>query len=296
MNTPLRVVVLASMVGLGATLIAQSVGLPPEKQVIEQTYAQERSTGTQNPAPKDPSTPFPIAPSQPFPVGILDECDPSFASAEASISNCWAGNVGGTNTIVYAGTEGTEGDPSHGLVYVVGIPGYPADPNGTRVVSPVVGGPLRIVAAGGSTLTLVSSTGRFVLTFDVTTRMFTSVITDSRPTDILGMPTPGCMLWPQDKRLVRVATLTASDDTIVAPGTFTVTANSSQPIGPNDPQYPDIVITQRPEGGYTVDLKADRSGSVSEGRVYRLTATATDVVGNVALLTSTCTVPHDQGK
>jgi hypothetical protein len=32
------------------------------------------------------------------------------------------------------------------------------------------------------------------------------------------------------------------------------------------------------------------------GRTYTISATATDLVGNVATATASCVVPHDQGK
>jgi hypothetical protein len=157
------------------------------------------------------------------------------------------------------------------------------------------GGVVRIVAEQNAVLTLVSATGSYVLTFDVRTRSFTSVVVDTTPPVIAGMPGSGCTLWPPNKKLVQVATVTASDDTMVAPGTFTVSATSNQPIAPTDPMYPDIIITPTSSGGYTIQLRADRLGNVATGRIYTLNATAADIVGNVATVTATCTVPHDQG-
>jgi len=42
-------------------------------------------------------------------------------------------------------------------------------------------------------------------------------------------------------------------------------------------------------------LRAERSAH-GEGRTYTISATATDLVGNVATATASCVVPHDQGK
>jgi len=43
-----------------------------------------------------------------------------------------------------------------------------------------------------------------------------------------------------------------------------------------------------------VQVRAQRSGKDS-GRVYTVTSKASDIAGNTALATATCTVPHDQG-
>jgi uncharacterized repeat protein (TIGR03803 family) len=112
---------------------------------------------------------------------------------------------------------------------------------------------------------------------------------DKTPPVITGMPAPGCTLWPPDNKLVRVATVAASDaPSGLAPG-FKVTGASNQPV-PRE----DIVITPSGSGEFTVQLRAARAGNLSN-RVYTITADATDLAGNRATITSTCTVPHDQG-
>jgi len=47
--------------------------------------------------------------------------------------------------------------------------------------------------------------------------------------------------------------------------------------------------------GGVIKLRAERSGTGS-GRIYTITVTATDIAGNIATKTTTCTVPHDQVK
>jgi hypothetical protein len=110
------------------------------------------------------------------------------------------------------------------------------------------------------------------------------------PPLISGMPGVGCSLWPPNRKLVQVAIVTATDTGLgIAPGSFIVTGTSNEPP---DPKEPDIVIT--PNGaGYVVQLRADRLGN-GTGRVYTLTATASDLIGNTTKVTATCTVPHDQ--
>src|SRR6266581_9281060 len=294
MNTAYLCVTIALVVGIcPSLLVAQSDKLPPEKQAIEQQYSQERAAGAQHPAPKNPAAPYPIAPGQPFPTGILDDCAAPFSSSEANIVNCWAGLLNGTKTVVYAGAEGKEGDPQQGVVYVVVIPGYPAEVSGGRVITPVKGGTVRIVAAHDAVLTLVSETGSYVLTFDLNTRTFTSAVVDTTPPVISGMPAQSCSLWPPDHTFVKVADVKATDALAgLAPNSFKVNGTSNEPSNPTDP---DILITPDGSGGFVIQLRADRLGT-GTGRIYSLTATASDEVGNVATVAATCTVPHDQDK
>jgi hypothetical protein len=113
------------------------------------------------------------------------------------------------------------------------------------------------------------------------------------PAVISGMPGPGCSLWPPNHKLVTVATVTASDAVGgILPGSFTVTGTSNEPS--NDPKDPEIVITPNGSGGFVVQLAAERLGN-GTGRIYTLTATATNSAGLTTTSTNTCTVPHDQG-
>jgi hypothetical protein len=108
------------------------------------------------------------------------------------------------------------------------------------------------------------------------------------------MPGTGCALWPPNHKLVQVATVTAADALSgLAPGSLMVTGTSNEPSA--DPNDPEIVITPNGSGGFVVQLQADRLGT-GNGRIYTLNATATDLAGNAATKTATCTVPHDQGK
>jgi sugar lactone lactonase YvrE len=120
---------------------------------------------------------------------------------------------------------------------------------------------------------------------------FGPVKLDTTAPVISGMPNASCSLWPANGKMVQVATVTAADALSgLAPGSFTVTGISNEP-----PSSSQIAIAPNGSGGYNVSLQADRLGS-GTGRVYTLTATARDLAGNVATATSTCVVPHDQGK
>jgi hypothetical protein len=110
---------------------------------------------------------------------------------------------------------------------------------------------------------------------------------------IKGLPASTCSMWPPNHKMQQVAVVTAEDALSgVAPGSFQVTATSSEPSHPNDP---DAIVTPDGAGGFVVELRADRLGSGS-GRLYLLTAEARDLAGNVRTMAATCAVPHDQGK
>jgi hypothetical protein len=110
------------------------------------------------------------------------------------------------------------------------------------------------------------------------------------PPTITGMPAAGCSLWPANNKLVQVAIVKATPAQGATIASFAVTGVSDEPQG-NDV---DVVITgtgnQR-----TVQLRAQRDGG-GNGRIYTLTAVATDSFGSTTTATGTCRVPHDQGK
>ena len=68
-----------------------------------------------------------------------------------------------------------------------------------------------------------------------------------------------------------------------------VTATSSEPSD----GAPDVVVTQDESGAYVVQLRAARLGT-GKGRVYTVTARATDLADNTRTMTATCVVPHSQ--
>jgi hypothetical protein len=114
---------------------------------------------------------------------------------------------------------------------------------------------------------------------------------DSSVPGLAGLPASGCTLWPPDHRLVQIATVTASDSISgLASNSPSVVGSSSEPengLG-DGATAPDIVIAAG-----RVSLRAERSGKGS-GRVYTVTATASDLAGNIATATRTCTVPRDK--
>ena len=108
---------------------------------------------------------------------------------------------------------------------------------------------------------------------------------------INGLPGGSCVLWPPNNKKRQVAVVSAQDP-VSGVANLHVTATSNEPMDPNDP---DAVVQADGLGGFVVELRAARLGAGS-GRVYTLTATATDLAGNTRTSTASCTVPHDQGK
>jgi hypothetical protein len=192
----------------GIRLLSQSA-LPPSKQAIESQYAQERAAGIQNAAPKDPNAPFPIAPELPFQLGIRNDCSPPFSSQNVNVANCWQGVRNGIKTVVYAGAEAGEFDTQQGIIYVMTIPDFPAETSIQTILTPVRAGAASIVLAQNDVLTLVSDVGPYVMVFDLNRETFTSVILDTTPPVISGMPAASCTLWPPNHQLIQVADVKA---------------------------------------------------------------------------------------
>ena len=118
------------------------------------------------------------------------------------------------------------------------------------------------------------------------------IATDKPVLLIADLSAHNCTLWPPNHKLVEVARLKANDALSgLSPESLSVNGTSNEPddgLGDGD-SAPDIVIN-----GDSVQLRAERSGT-GNGRVYTITASATDQAGNSAMTTVTCTVPHDQG-
>jgi hypothetical protein len=152
--------------------------------------------------------------------------------------------------------------------------------------------------AGSNAAVTISAEGTTTLTYFATDNAGNqeaaktlTVRIDKTPPIISGLPAPGCTLWPPNHRMVQVAMVTASDGLSgLAPGSPIITATSSEAalqVGSGQTDA-DIVIT-----GTSVQLRAERAGA-GTGRVYMISASASDIAGNSAAATATCTVPHDQ--
>jgi len=105
-----------------------------------------------------------------------------------------------------------------------------------------------------------------------------------------GLPSEQCTLWPPNHELQRVAVLRASD-ALSGLASLEVSATSNETLDPSD-----VAVVETDDGGRLVELRAERSGGSSSGRVYHLTVTAKDKADNAITETVECTVPHDRGK
>jgi archaellum component FlaF (FlaF/FlaG flagellin family) len=114
---------------------------------------------------------------------------------------------------------------------------------------------------------------------------------DKTPPAIAGLPV-SCSLWPPNGNMVTVGTVSASD-ALSGLASFNVSAISSEPDDPKD--GPDIAITGATPGPQTIALRAQRLGT-GTGRIYTITAKASDIAGNVTTTNAACVVPHDQGQ
>jgi hypothetical protein len=103
-------------------------------------------------------------------------------------------------------------------------------------------------------------------------------------------------LWPPNHKMVPVVlTVSASDvgDTNLE---VTVEVTSNEPVdgtGRRDAS-PDWEVTDNGDGTFALSLRAERDGRGS-GRIYTITATATDDAGNSVSSSAEVTVPHDRG-
>ena len=156
------------------------------------------------------------------------------------------------------------------------------------------------LVAGSSATVTISAEGTTTLTFfardnagNQEPAKTLAVRIDKTPPVISGLPAVGCKIWPPNHSLVEVATVTAADALSgLAPASPTVTGTSNESsLQPGSGQAPTDVVVN----GTSVQLRAERSGS-GNGRVYTLTASASDLAGNSTTAIATCTVPHDQGK
>ena len=186
-------------------------------------------------------------------------------------------------TPTVTGTLGTNG----WYISTVGVSWSVTDPE-SGIASSTGCGPTTLTSdTSGVTLTCSATNGAGLSS----SRSVTIKIDKTGPV-LSGLPGAACSLWPPNGKLITVATVTAADSVsgLVA-GSFSVTGVSNEP---SDPKSPDAVIAPNGSGGFTVQLRAERLGN-GAGRVYTLTAKATDLAGNAATATSTCTVAHDQG-
>lgn len=127
----------------------------------------------------------------------------------------------------------------------------------------------------------LGATADFVVASDVTPPSISTT----------GLLAGTCSLEPPNGQMIPVGTIAASDSqNAVASLRVEVTSTD-----PTMEAASDVVVEGGPAGPLAVQLRAKRAGFAGD-RVYRLAITATDSVGNAAVVRSQCTVPHNQGQ
>ena len=130
---------------------------------------------------------------------------------------------------------------------------------------------------------------------NTTTVTRTVDVVDTTPPSVSLSVNPAS-LWPPNHTMHVVATgISASDACGLA--SFDVTVTSNEPIngtGDGDTE-PDWEVVDNGDGTFDVSVRAERAGG-GNGRIYTITATATDGGGNTTSVSEEVTVAHDKGK
>ncbi|HEX6151049.1 AGE family epimerase/isomerase [Nocardioides sp.] len=98
---------------------------------------------------------------------------------------------------------------------------------------------------------------------------------------ISGMPSQPCRIWPPNERMVQVADVVGHD-------AFSGLVSLNVDVTVDEPAAGDV---EKVDGLVRVRATRDDEG---DGRVYTVTASVTDVAGNLTTESGDCVVPHDR--
>jgi hypothetical protein len=115
-----------------------------------------------------------------------------------------------------------------------------------------------------------------------------NVVDTQAPT--ITLPVNLTQLWPANHAMQKVVSRISVADACDLSPTLVVTVTSSEP---GSGTTPDWDVVSNGDGTFDVWVRADRSGNGS-GRIYTITATASDASGNQVSRAATVFVPHDQ--
>jgi len=119
---------------------------------------------------------------------------------------------------------------------------------------------------------------------------------DATPPTLSVSVTPAT-LWPPNGKSVPVTvTLSVKDDYDPAPEIKLESITANEPLEKSWFEKDDIVDAKLGTDYRQFSLKAKRDGANKAGRIYTMTYSATDAIGNKATASATVTVPHDEGK
>jgi hypothetical protein len=210
-----------------------------------------------------------------FPASVSD-CTPPVTTASASPAANSAGWNKSSVTVTLSAVDEPGGSGVQSIQYWL---------TGAQTSSVVTGGNPSSVTITAEGLTMVDFSALDKANNAEPVRSLPVRIDKTAPA-ISGMPAANCTLSPAKHQLITVANVTASD-ALSGVASMSVSAISNVPdSGTGGGDLPgDIVIS-----GGTVQLRAERAPS-GKGRVYTITATATDIAGNTATSKATCGVP-----
>jgi len=117
-------------------------------------------------------------------------------------------------------------------------------------------------------------------------------VVDDTPPSITGASADPPVLWPPNHKMVRVTVPYDSTDACTTPTSSLAVSVKETRAGDRDhDDDPDWEIID----AHHVRLRAERSGDAQE-RIYTITITCRDGVGNKSTQKVTVRVPHDQGQ
>src|SRR5207237_3683375 len=125
-----------------------------------------------------------------------------------------------------------------------------------------------------------------------TAGQFEGFVGDTTPPTVVVTASPN-VLWPVDHKMREITVyVTATDDHDPNPfvSLVGVTSNKGQNAIGDRNTSPDILM----QNG-KIFLRAERTGTSKQDRVYTITYSARDAAGNIGTGSATVTVPHDQG-
>ena len=116
----------------------------------------------------------------------------------------------------------------------------------------------------------------------------TVIVQDTTPPDVSDLVADPHELWPPNHKLREVALSYDLSDVADPNPQVELSVSCNEPEF--EPSDAEIV------NDHHLQLRAEREGDSTDGRIYTITLIATDASGNSATYEATVTVPHDQGK
>jgi hypothetical protein len=206
---------------------------------------------------------------------------PDITPPTTSVSESPLPNGGGWNnanvTVTLAASDNANGAGVRQISYST---------KGAQITSGIVAGDnasLTLSAEGETTITYFSTdrAGNVEAPKSLVVRI------DKTAPTITGLPAQ-CTVWPPNRKFVQVAIVTAIDG-LSGLSSFNTDVQSSEPSLPGEV---DSITVGTGLEQRVISVRADRRAE-GTGRIYVISAVATDKAGNTASASANCVVPHD---